>query len=388
MYRPRFLRSMLAIASFFGATDWVAAEAPVATVVFESGSGGYHTYRIPAITVTKEGTLLAFAEARKYDRSDAGKIDLVVKRSTDGGDTWSDSQLVWADDENTCGNPCPIVDSETGVIWLPMTWNRGHDKESAILDGKGRSSRRVFVTCSRDDGLTWEKPRDITKTTKRENWRWYATGPGSGIQLTRGPHSGRLLAPCDHSRAEDGQYGSHTIISDDHGETWNLAGIVPEPGVNECTAAELPDGKILINMRNMRKGDIGKKARQIAISDDGGSTWHDQRFDDALIEPVCQAALERGRWPEGATPGVLLFSNPASESKREKLTIRASFDDGSTWPAAFVVHAGTAAYSDLAVLPDGRIACLYEAGKKKSYESIRFMRVPLDAITDASPGRE
>jgi sialidase-1 len=384
MHLTRFVRSILAIGSFACTATRTVAEMPPATVVFESGSGGYHTYRIPALTVTTKGTLLAFAEGRKYDRTDAGKIDLIVKRSADGGETWSNSYIVWADGENTCGNPSPIVDSETGVIWLPMTWNRGNDKESAILSGKSSDTRRVYVACSLDDGLTWEKPRDITATTKRNDWRWYATGPGSGIQLMRGPHAGRLLAACDHSRAEDGQYGSHVIISDDHGETWNLAGVVPEPGVNESTAAELPDGKVMINMRNMRKGDSGKKARQIAISDDGGHAWYGQRFDEALIEPICQAALERCRWPEGPVPGVLLFSNPASEAKREKLTIRASFDDGATWPAARVVHAGTAAYSDLAVLPDGRIGCLYEAGQKKSYESIRFARVPLEAITTAT----
>jgi sialidase-1 len=383
MHRPRLLRCILAIAAFVGTAAFAAADSPVGKVVFESGTGGYHTYRIPAITVTTKGTVLAFAEGRKQNQTDAGKIDLIVKRSTDGGDTWSDLQIVWADGENSCGNPSPIVDSESGVIWLPMTWNRGHDTESKILAGKGENTRRVFVTCSRDDGLTWEKPRDITTTTKHTSWRWYATGPGSGIQLTRGPHAGRLLAACDHSRAEDGQYGSHAIISDDHGQTWKLAGIVPEPGVNESTVAELPDSKILINMRTMRKGGVAKKARHVAISDDGGSTWHDQRYDESLIEPICQAALERCRWPEGDTPGVLLFSNPASESKREKMTIRASFDDGATWPAAFLVHAGASAYSDLAVLPDGRIACLYEAGTKTPYESIRMGRFPLQAITAA-----
>lgn len=380
----RFVRSILAMGSFACTATFAEAEVPVATVVFESGSGGYHTYRIPALAVTTKGTVLAFVEGRKHDRTDAGKIDLLVKRSADGGETWSDSRIVWADGENTCGNPSPIVDRETGVIWLPMTWNRGTDKESAILGGKSSDTRRVHVTCSRDDGLTWEKPRDITATTKRDSWRWYATGPGSGIQLTRGPRAGRLLAACDHSRVEDGQYGSHVIISDDHGQTWNLAGVVPKPGVNESTAAELPDGKVMINMRNMRKGAGGKKARQIAISDDGGDAWHGQRFDEALVEPICQAALERCRWPEGAVPGILLFSNPASEAKREKMTIRASFDDGETWPAALVVHPGTAAYSDLAVLPDGRIGCLYEAGQKKSYESIRLVRVPLEAITTAT----
>ena len=58
--------------------------------------------------------------------------------------------------------------------------------------------------------------------------------------------------------------------------------------------------------------------------------------------------------------------------------MRLSYDDGATWPVAKLLHAGPAAYSALAVLPDGRIGCLYERGQKSAYERITFARFGLD----------
>jgi len=375
-------RRMLGRPAITAAVMVLAAAAAVAdqprdSVIYTSGEGGYHTYRIPALAVTPRGTVLAFAEGRRASAGDAGKIDLLVRRSTDGGETWSAPQFVWSDGDNTCGNPCPVVDADTGVIWLPLTWNRGDDHEREIMAGVSRDTRRVFVTCSRDDGLTWEKPRDVTADTKRPEWRWYATGPGGAIQLRRGPHAGRLVIPCDHSHADTREYGSHVIVSDDRGATWRLGGIAPIRGVNECAVVELTDGTLRLTMRNY---DQSRKVRQVAFSADGGESWHDQRFDDVLIEPICQAAIDRLRWPDGNSPGMILFSNPASQRRRERLTVRGSFDDGRTWPVAIVLHSGPAAYSDLAVLADGRIACLYEAGATGAYEAIRLARFTADDL--------
>jgi len=224
------------------------------TDVFVSGTDGYHTYRIPSLIITKKGTLLAFCEGRKKSRSDSGDIDLLLKRSEDAGKTWSKQYVVWDDNANTCGNPCPVVDQQTGTIFLLMTWNRGDDREEAIKKGTSKDTRRVRVSQSDDDGATWSKPLEITDTAKRPEWRWYATGPGVGIQLQKGPWKGRLVIPCDHSIVSpddpDG-YNSHVIISDDHGKTWTIAGII-SPKVNECQVVELADGTLMINMRNYR----------------------------------------------------------------------------------------------------------------------------------------
>ena len=366
-----------------GANASSAPEAvPASEPVFISGQGGYHTYRIPALAVTPRGTVLAFCEGRRNSGGDSGDIDLVLKRSGDHGQTWSDQQVVWNDGGDTCGNPCPVVDRETGTIWLVMTWNRGDDHENQIIAGTSKDTRRIFVSSSGDDGRTWSRPREITADVKSTNWTWYATGPGNGIQIERGPRQGRLIIPCDHIEADTKHYYSHIIYSDDHGKTWKLGGSTPEPQVNECEVVELSGGRLMLNMRNY---DRAKRSRQVAISEDGGLTWKEQRFDEALIEPICQAAIERYRWPDQGKPGVILFSNPASANGRKNMTIRASFDDGQTWPASRVLHAGPSAYSGLAVLGDGRIACLFEAGSTNAYEKIVLSRFPLDSLGGPRP---
>ena len=272
------------------------------TDVFVSGRDGYHTYRIPALSVTKKGTLLAFCEGRKLHSGDSGEIDLLMKRSTNGGRTWNPQQVVWKDGQNTCGNPCPVIDAETGTILLLTTWNNGEDIESAIIKEKSGNTRRVFICRSEDDGLSWSQPKDITADVKLPNWTWYATGPGSGIQLARGTHKGRLVVPCDHIEAVTKKYYSHIIYSDDHGHTWQLGGSSPNGDTNESTVVELGDGRLLLNMRNMSE-ETRKQRRQViervvCFSDDGGLSWTRQHHDKTLIEPCCEASIMRYSWPQ------------------------------------------------------------------------------------------
>jgi sialidase-1 len=357
-----------------GETDLVQAP------VFTAGAGGYHTYRIPALIVAPKGTLLAFCEGRKKGGSDTGDIDLVLRRSTDGGKTWGPMQVVWDDADNTCGNPCPVVDRTTGTVWLLLTHNLGRDTEAQIVAGTGKGSRTVWICKSTNAGATWTKPVEITKAVKRPDWTWYATGPGVGIQTA----AGRLVIPCDNKVAGAGSRQAHVLVSDDHGATWKLGGVVG-PDCNECQVAELTDDTLLLNIRSYR----GSHRRLIARSTDGGLTWTKPAEDPALIEPICQASLLRVPGPKGP----LLFANPAS-TKREKLTVRLSPDDGKTWPHAKLLHAGPAAYSCLAVLPDGTALCLYERGDRRPYETLTLARFPLRALTTPaasdthSPGEE
>jgi len=344
---------------------------PRKTRLFVGGTGGYHTYRIPSLIVTKKGTLLAFCEGRKGGRGDSGNIDMVLKRSEDGGDTWSDLQVVWDEGVNTCGNPCPVVDRTTGVVWLLMTWNRGDDREHQIIDLKSKDTRRVFVTRSDDDGRTWAGPREITADVKKPDWTWYATGPCTGIQLEKGPHKGRLVIPCDHIEAGTKKYFSHVIYSDDHGRTWRLGGSTPTDQVNECQVVELADGTLMLNMRNYYRV---KKSRAISTSSDGGMTWSEIYRDAALPEPRCQASFIRYSLASNGSKNRLLFSNPAHTDSRVNMTVRLSYDEGGSWPVAKTLHAGPSAYSSLAVLEDGTIACLYEAGRNSPYETITLAR--------------
>ena len=355
----------LALVSLVSHTSF-ADDQSTKTDVFVSGTGGYHSYRIPAVILTPKGTLLAFCEGRKSSRSDHGDLDLVLRRSTDNGKTWTPTQIVHeegGDAKITIGNPCPVVDQDTGRVWLPFC----------------RNNDKVLITFSDDDGNTWAKPSETTDSVKESGWGWYATGPGVGIQLTRGKHRGRLVIPCDHSKQIDGKrvMFSHAFFSDDHGKTWKLGGTVDQH-TDECQVVELSDGTLMMNMRNYWGRDgkqPGKdKMRAVALSRDGGTSWGKLRFDQNLIEPICQGSFLRYATKGNAGPDRLLFSNPASKAKRERLTVRLCHDDGKTWSAAMLLHKGPSAYSCLTVLSDGSIGCLYKGGVKNAYEKIIFAR--------------
>jgi sialidase-1 len=348
-----------------------AAESPAHTDVFVSGQEGYHTYRIPAILVSPKGELLAFCEGRKHSSSDTGDIDVVMKRSADGGKTWSKMQVVADQGPHVIGNPCPVVDRSTATIWMPLTRNRGDEPEPKIMKGITTEPRTVWLTKSADDGHTWSEPVNISETTRKPHWRWYATGPCVGIQL----QSGRRVIPCDdsdHSDPKKHPYGSHVITSDDHGATWKLGGVISDR-VNECQAVELADGSLMMNMRSY----AGKNRRAISTSQDGGLTWTPPVLDEALIEPVCQASFLRYTLAGPQDKNRLLFSNPASK-QRVHMTVRLSYDEGKTWPIAKPLNPGPSAYSCLVVLPDLTIGCLYERGAKHPYETIAFARFSLE----------
>lgn len=320
--------------------------------VYVSGEDGYHTYRIPALVVTKNSTLLGFYEGRKTSASDAGDIDLLLKRSTDSGATWSNQQIVHeegGDAEITIGNPCPIVDTETGRVHLLFT----------------RNNTRAFHTSSDDDGVTWSEPRELTDTLNGFDFPWtrVGTGPGHGLQLS----GGRLLAPIWLNERIRFNYRSAALYSDDHGETWKASGLVgPDiPDTNECMAVEMANGRVYLNMRAR---DV--KTRSVAWSEDGGETWSTPVPDAGLPDPVCQASVVR-------VGKRVFFANPSGPG-RANLSIRVSEDGAETWDDFRVVHEGPAAYSDMGFLPgSNELLCLYECGEEGPYERIRIVRVAL-----------
>lgn len=378
--------------------------------LYVSGESGYARYRIPALLTTASGTILAFAEARKFTGGDSDQIDLFLRRSTDGGKTFGDVQVVATTPDWVCGNPAPVQDRESGRIWLLFCKNRKDGDEGMICEGK--APREVWKCYSDDDGASWSKPEEITASVKPPEWSWYATGPCHGIQLA----SGRLVVPCDHIVFKDynrgDPYYSHVIYSDDSGETWRVGGSASE-GTNESTIEEIEAGLLYFNCRNKYRLDDGGNFRGIAFSTDGGETFTPIVHDAGLPEPICQgsvlafrragepaiagragraaageagaAGTGTGESPDAAdTSGDrrLLFSNPAARSGvcrgRHSLTVKLSYDGGVTWPVSRVLHEGPAAYSDLCVAPDGSIVCFYERGDDGPYERMTVARFGLD----------
>ena len=394
----RSLTLLVAIATTAAAQTYPATTVPVEmtrpvagvdeqVTLFANGDG-YTNFRIPAVVVTKAGTVLAFCEARANPRgptNDSGDIDLVLRRSTDHGRTFGPRQIVWDDAGNTCGNPCPVIDQRTGRIVLAMTHNLGLDRESMIVAGTSKGTRTVWVCHSDDDGVTWSRPRDVTTTTKKPEWAWYATGPGVGIQLARGPHAGRLIIPCDYvvkGGKGDDAGNSHVIYSDDGGETWVIGGEPPNKKFNESQIVERADGSVLLNMRNRGRGATGGfDGRGVAVSTDGGVTFAAATEDTTLVEPRCQASVIRYSWPDGGKSR-LLFSNPARRDERKEMTVRVSYDEGATWPESKLIYPGWTGYSCLAPLADGTVGLFYEAGNSERYQRIEFARLKLEWLTD------
>lgn len=368
------------------------ATASRADVVFESGKEGYPVYRIPAIVRASNGDLLAFCEARQG--GDASEIDLVQKRSTDGGRTWgpllviqeSDEfrSLVDRDTEITIGNPAPVVDlldpENPGRIWMPFTLEND----------------RVFVIHSDDHGATWSERREITAEVKLPDWGWYATGPVHSIQIQGGPHRGRLVIPCDHRLGEDGadrgSSAAHAILSDDHGRNWRL-GAIDETyedtlHANETTVVELNDGTLYFNTRDQNGKASGTRGE--SWSTDGGETF-DSRDGDwenfrpvggVLDPPVVQCALLR------VSDELLLFSGPDESGPggkgRSDLRIRYSTDRAETWRDGPLIHTGPAAYSGMVLMEGPSVGVLFESGdpdQKSPYQRISFVALDPRELT-------
>lgn len=378
-----------------------SAADPEKNDLFEADAGGYKLYRIPGVVVTAKGTVLAYCEARKSDRGDWGTIDILVRRSTDGGKTWGEPAKVADVPGPKEKNPVALAQKLADP--KDVTYNNPvmiADKSGAVHLVFCLEYMRCFHCRSDDDGKTWSMPNEITATAfdpfkKEYDWKVLAAGPGHGIQLK----TGRLLVPVWLSTGTGGH--AHrpsvvsTIYSDDGGKTWK-GGEVAIPNTaewvnpNESTVAELPDGTVVLNARSESKAN----RRLVTTSPDGATRWAQPAFDDALVEPVCMGSLL-------AVPGkkpVLLFSNPDNLDKagaktppaagtnrdRKNVTVRLSEDGGKTWAAKRGVEAGASAYSDLAALPDGTVLLFYERGStaRPQYGRLTLARFPLDWLTN------
>ncbi|MBX3255354.1 MAG: exo-alpha-sialidase [Chitinophagaceae bacterium] len=349
--------------------------------VFISGEEGHKTYRIPAIIDLPGGDLLAFCEGRVNGASDFGDVNIVMKRSSDKGKTWSALQTLVDYDTLQAGNPAPVVDRTDPAIpggRIFLFYNTGNNHEHEVRKGNG--VREVWYISSVDGGQSWSPPVNITPQVHRplqpgvnvaynfkEDWRHYANTPGHAMQFASGKYKGRIYVAANHSfgnPAKDGSdYRAHAFYSDDHGKTFQLTDIVNIPGSNEALAAEISDNGLMMNIRN-QKGDV--KQRIIAKSKDGGVYWDTVYFDNRLPDPVCQGSIIS--YPVKKGKYVVAVSNAADTVQRNNLTLRISMNEGKTWYRSVLVESGASkdrntdptAYSDLVVLSPRSIGVLYE----------------------------
>lgn len=356
---------------------------PVHTDVFTSGTGGYNTYRIPAIVAASDGSVLVFAEARKDNRHDpgGGDIDLVVKRSTDQGATWSAMTVLDDPGEQwSASNPVPLLDTSNGRVWI--FYNRWEPGFGTELSQPGTANNQTWARHSDNHGRTWSAPIDLTRVARDfDDWGAIFLGPGGGIQS----RTGRLLVPAamrpdtfmiwnssGDSLRRQPFMRSYVLYSDDHGKLWQRGTLI-KALTDENQLVELADGTILMDARQSA-GDH----RWVAVSSDGGQTWSIPRAGQR-VSPVATSIERHTLQSKGDDRNRILWTGPTGPS-RQNLVIRVSYDEGQTFVNEKVIYGGLAAYSDLTILKDKSVGVIWERGISQGYQFITFTHLSRDFV--------
>ncbi|WP_018626580.1 sialidase family protein [Niabella aurantiaca] len=328
---------------------------------------GVYEHFVFGLASTKRGTVLAFAEGR-LSRGDDSPHHIILKRSTDNGKHWESSRVLVRSTKGICyANPTPLVDRQTGTVFLFYAQNFNND------------SSRVYCITSRDEGATWSGPRDLTALFAGDPFKrpFHLPGPGHGITL----RNGRLLLQVWHRYSirvpeQERKYGSSVIYSDDHGLTWKPGGYIPGAGrvtAGEARMVELPDGKIFFSARgrflsvdSTKQGPVITRVE--SLSSDQGRSWSYPR--ESTIEPFTSVDAGVGQLSKDGVQ-YLLLSRPLGP-KRENLGISYSKDQGKTWSRPVLLYKGPANYSDITVLPDQTILVLYGRGRPRYGAMVRL----------------
>ena len=142
--------------------------------LFRNGLDGYPFYRIPSLLAINASLLLAFAEGRGQ-RTDHGRVDIVLKRSVDGGASWSPLSVVHSAGARggTIGNPAPLYDDELVLFFC-------------------HENLEILSMRSSDFGTSWSIPLPIS-WSRPPSWEWVASGPPAALVTS----SGAWVLPCD-----------------------------------------------------------------------------------------------------------------------------------------------------------------------------------------------
>lgn len=349
---------------------------------------GIHTFRIPGLATTNTGTLIGVYDIRHHSSVDLqADIDVGMSRSTDGGQTWEPMKTIIdmgtygnkSQEENGVGDPAVLVDKKTNTIWVIALWMHGNkDKRAWWASKQGTSVNKtgqLILVKSVDDGKTWSKPINITSQVKKKEWNLFFNGPGKGITM----QDGTLVFAAQYKDKKGVPY-STIIYSKDNGNTWNV-GTGAKSETTEAQVVELSNGNLLLNMRDDRNRKDRKdtiNGRSIATTKDLGKTWHKHSTSrKALIEPNCMASIISFKHPKKGT--ILFFSNPNSKTKRNHITVKASFDEGETWKPENqieIYEENTYGYSCMTIIDNAYIGILYE-GNRELY----FQKIPIKDFT-------
>jgi sialidase-1 len=337
-----------------------------------------HTYRIPGITATNKGTLIAVYDIRyKNDRDLPAKIDVGMSRSADGGRTWEPMKVIMdmgaPHENNGIGDPAVLFDPVTNKIWVAALWSKGNRSIAGSEPGLSPDTTgQLVLVSSDDDGLTWSQPQSITAQVKDPKWHLYFNGPGNGIAM----QNGTLVFPSQYwdESKKPGLPHSAIIYSTDHGNTWK-SGTGAKSNTTESQVVETAPGTLMLSMRDNRGS-----YRSVATTKDLGRTWTEHITSyNTLPDPVCMASFIKANVNTKAVKKeVLFFSNPASPAARFNMMVKASLDLGETWLPAnqlLVDERRGYGYSALAKIDDNTIGLLYE-GVRELY----FVRIPVQDI--------
>lgn len=324
---------------------------------------GVACYRIPALVTATNGDLLAAIDERVPSCGDlkwSEDINIVLRRSEDNGQSWSEIEtIVDFPLGQSASDPSFILDEVTGEIFLFYNYMDLRKEKDVYY---------LHVVRSKDHGMTWSEPEDITSQITKADWHqdFKFITSGRGIQTS----SGKLL----HCLVNLDK-GMHLFGSDDHGKSWFVIDTPIQPA-DESKIVELSDGRWMINSRVNELG-----LRYVHISDDEGKSWESQP-DSTLLDPGCNASLIRYAYrKDREIRNCLLFSNLRSEEDRKNLNVSVSYDEGLSWTEGKVIYPGEAAYSSLTILENGEIGLFFE---KDDYTENVFVSFTLDWLTASS----